>query len=115
MSDKFFKDASGALHVIDENFLSLLPSGLTEISKTEYDALVADSQTKTDTEKLSEFKAEVQAALNASDLVALRAFKAGVAFGEDWTLYDSKLRALMSVTEWSDSLSIPLQPESYPS
>ena len=56
------------------------------------------------------FKSAVQEALDKSDLVALRAFKAGVPFGDEWSKYDSDLRALLSVTEWSDDLALPLKP-----
>lgn len=76
---------------------------------------MADSQVKTDTEKLSEFKAEVQAALNASDLVALRAFKAGVAFSGEWAQCVEKLREQMAITEWTDDLIVAPLPTTYPS
>jgi len=69
----------------------------------------------TDSEKVSAFKVEVQSALDFSDRVALRAYKAGVPFGDLWTQYDLDLRALMSVTEWSEDLALPQQPSTYPS
>lgn len=115
MTDKYFKDASNKLHVIDANFVHLLPDGVSEISKIEYDASVSAPLVISDSEKLAEFKAGVQIALDKSDLVALRAFKAGIAFGPMWTKYDSDLRDLMSVAEWSESLVLPTQPDSYPS
>jgi len=116
MADKYFVDSDKTKrHVIDEDFISLLPLGLTEISRDEYDELVAASQLKSDAAKLSEFKALVQSALDASDLVALRAYKAGINFGEEWGAYDQKLRALMAVTEWHGDLALPPQPISYPS
>jgi len=69
---------------------------------------------KTDDEKLLTLKIEVQAALHFTDRVALRAFKAGIPFGDEWCAYDSALRELMSVTEWSDDLVLPVQPANYP-
>lgn len=102
-------------HVIDEHHVALLPVDLIEISKAEYDELVNESNKKTDEQKLDEFKASVQAALDASDLVALRAYKAGVAFGPEWTAYDASLRKLKSVSAFSDDLLLPTKPTTYPS
>lgn len=66
-------------------------------------------------EKLIALKVKVQEALYKSDLVALRAYKSGIAFGYAWAKYDSDLRALLSVSEWSDDLALPPKPEAYPS
>lgn len=116
MTNKYFVNSDKTeRHVIDKNYVGLLPSGLIEISKTEYDKLVADSQVKTDTEKLLGFKVEVQAALDKSDMVALRAFKAGVAFNAEWATCVEKLREQMAITEWSDDLTVITLPTTYPS
>ena len=112
----FYKDNEGRLHALDDSsFKYLLPDGCTEITKNEYDALVVESQSETDSQKLVNFKTQVQAALDASDLVALRTYKAGVAFGAVWTAYDASLRKLMSITSWSDDLKLTPKPDAYPS
>ena len=114
--DKYFINADKTeRHVIDENFVHLLPPALVEISKSEYDALVADSHIKTDSEKLSDFKAEVQSALDKTDQVAIRAFKAGVAFSGEWAQCVEKLREQMAITEWADDLIVAPLPTTYPS
>ena len=115
MADNFFYSESSGWHVIDENFVSLLPADCVEKTEAEHQAYVESLAVKSDETKLSEFKVTVQAALDASDLVALRAYKAGINFGEEWGAYDQKLRALMAVTEWHGDLALPPQPISYPS
>ncbi len=115
MSNKYFVNADKTeRHVIDENHVGLLPAGLVEISNAEYDELVSESLAKSDSEKLSEFKAEVQAALDKTDQVAIRAFKAGVAFNAEWATCVEKLRAQMAITEWSDDLTVTPLPTTYP-
>ena len=116
MTDKYFVNLDKTeRHSIDENFVHLLPSALVEITKAEYDELVTEANKKTDDQKLAEFKANVQAALDASDLVALRAFKAGVAFNGEWAKCVEKLREQMAITEWSDDLIVTPFPTTYPS
>ena len=116
MNDKYFVNSDKTeRHIIDENHVGLLPAGLIEISQSEYAALVADSQIKSDSKKLSEFKAEVQAALYKTDQVAIRAFKVGVAFNGEWAQCVEKLREQMTITEWSDDLIVTPFPTTYPS
>lgn len=115
MADKYFYSESSGWHVIDVDFIAILPTDCVEKNEVEYQAYVGSLTVKSDETKLSEFKAMVQSALDASDLVALRAYKAGVAFGDIWIAYDVSLRKLMSITAWSDDLLLPTKPIAYPS
>lgn len=57
------------------------------------------------------YPAEAQAALDASDMTALRCIKAGVAFPSDWQAYCVTLRAIVTGTQ---SGPLPARP-AYPS
>jgi hypothetical protein len=59
-------------------------------------------------------QAQAQAALDASDMVALRCFKAGVAFPSEWLSYVSALRAVVRATSGDPTQALPTRP-AYPS
>lgn len=63
-------------------------------------------------DELAALKAEARAALVASDKVALRCAKAGVAYPPSWQAYDADLRSVLSATS-SVGLEIPVHPQ-YP-
>ncbi len=58
---------------------------------------------------VSGLKAQAQAALDASDMTAVRCVKAGVAFPSEWQTYVTALRAIVS----SGTGTLPTQP-AYP-
>jgi hypothetical protein len=64
------------------------------------------------TELWKEFQAQAQLALDKSDLVAMRCFKAGIAFPTAWQSYVIALRAIVSASTGTAS-TLPTQP-SYP-
>lgn len=47
----------------------------------------------------SDYPAEAKAALDASDMTAIRCMKAGVAFPAEWLSYCTTLRAIMNGTQ----------------
>ena len=60
----------------------------------------------------SAYQATAQAALNKSDLVATRCFKAGVAFPAAWLTYVEALRAIVSASTGTPA-TLPVPP-AYP-
>jgi hypothetical protein len=58
-------------------------------------------------------QAQAQAALDASDMTALRCFKAGVAFPSDWLTYVAALRTIVKATTGDPSQALPTRP-AYP-
>ncbi|MBS1170014.1 MAG: hypothetical protein H6R01_932 [Burkholderiaceae bacterium] len=59
------------------------------------------------------YQAQAQAALDATDMVALRCFKAGVAFPDAWGGYVETLRAIVRADSGDPAQSLPAQPD-YP-
>ncbi len=57
---------------------------------------------------------QAKSALDASDMVALRCFKAGVAFPLDWQTYTTTLRSIVNGTASPLPTALPAQP-AYPS
>jgi hypothetical protein len=72
--------------------------------------------TKTPEQLLSEanlaLKWAAQVALDATDLVAFRCFKAGVAYPAEWQQYTTDLRSISNGTD-TTSTSLPVKP-AYP-
>ncbi|MBN1839777.1 MAG: hypothetical protein JW802_07015 [Campylobacterales bacterium] len=83
----------------------------TMLEITEEEAQNLINPPKTDEELKAEFKAAVQTAIDKTDLVALRCWKAGIEFPTDWKEYTVALRALLSSAVVVD---LPTMPE-YPS
>lgn len=73
---------------------NLVVTGFSIIDKNGEPTQVWNTREKTDQEKVLELKQKAMVALNESDMVALRCFKAGVEFGEDWKEYVYNLRAV---------------------
>lgn len=61
----------------------------------------------------SAYQASAQAALDKTDTVALRCWKAGKAFPADWMSYTEALRAIIKAEAGDPSQPLPRQPE-YP-
>lgn len=79
---------------------------MTADEETAFLAAQSSSQT---TSSIAALISQSQSALDKSDLVANRCFKAGVAFPSDWQTYVTALRAIVS----SGTGTIPTKP-SYP-
>jgi hypothetical protein len=58
----------------------------------------------------AEYKLRAQNALNKTDLVALRCFKAAVEFNQSWISYTQALRTLVSSPNVDPSQPLPTQP-----
>jgi hypothetical protein len=111
MSDKYFVNSDKSeRHVIDENYVSLLPIGLIEISEEEYKTLIAPD---VQNQLWLEYKAKAQALLDKTDLVCLRCYKAGVPFPSDWQKYTADLRIIVSANSGDPTSTLPLTP-TYP-
>ena len=87
------------------------PQGQQDIPMTaaEEADFLADQAANTAAQAIADLKAQAQAALYKSDLVALRCIKAGVAFPAAWVAYVSALRGIVS----SGTGAMPIQP-TYP-
>ena len=114
MADKYFKDSSGKLHQIDENFTSLLPPDCEEIEESEYEDLVVKNNTPSGAQLWADYRAKAQAALDKTDLICLRCYKAGVAYPAEWLDYTNELRAIIRATSGDSTSGLPVAPN-YPS
>ncbi len=109
---KYFKDTQGAVHGFDETdpaqavLMKQMASGWAEVTGT-WPAPPTAAQLH------QQLQGQAQAALDKTDLVALRCFKAGVAFSPAWQSYTAALRAIASGADTA-STSLPSQP-AYPS
>ena len=59
------------------------------------------------------YKSQAQAALDASDITALRCVKAGVAFPSEWLTYVTALRAIVKASTGDPTQPLPTRP-AYP-
>lgn len=58
-----------------------------------------------------QFQAKAQAALDKTDGVALRCWKAGVAFPQAWQDYTNNLRSIVRTTTGDPTQTLPVQPD----
>lgn len=106
-----WQDANGKLH--DDMggaafFLPGWPTGLTQLS----DAQVAALQPTAAQLAHQQLQAQAAVALDKTDIVAARCFKAGIAFPAAWQTYTQALRAIINGVD-TTSTSLPTQP-AYP-
>lgn len=92
---KHYINTTNQIFGFDDDQLHLVTSDMTELSDVALAALLAP----TPEQLLSQFKAEVQAALDSTDMIAFRCFKAGVAYPTEWLAYTTALRGLLGATE----------------
>lgn len=86
------------------------PMHLQLATQAEIDAITNPAPT---TQQLHEaLVANAKAALDASDVVAIRCFKAGVQFPGDWVTYVAALRAIVSGTDTTSTVlpTVPTYP-----
>ncbi len=108
---KYFKDQQGIVHGFDDSdpaqfaLMNQLAAGWADITG-EWPAPPLAVQLH------QPLQAEAQAALDKTDLVAFRCFKAGVAYPPAWQIYTQALRAIANGTDTA-STSLPIQP-AYP-
>lgn len=76
--------------------------------------MLADQPAPTTTELWASHQVQAQVALDASDMVALRCFKAGVAFPSDWLTYVNALRVVVRTSSGDPTQALPTRP-AYPS
>lgn len=86
--------------------LAVWPKGLTQITQAEADAILASLI------KPVPLPQRAQSALDLTDRVAYRCFKAGVVFPASWQTYTQSLRAIANGTD-KTSTALPVQP-AYP-
>lgn len=86
-------------------------NGGTQVAMTadEETAFLAGQTASQAASAISTLKTQAQAALDASDMTALRCLKAGVAFPSEWQTYVAALRAIVD----SGTGTIPTTPD-YP-
>lgn len=97
VEDKVWQNA------IDNNHNKINQNGITELFDFR-------TQEEIDTEALATFKTAVQTAIDKTDLVALRCWKAGVEFPTEWREYTVTLRTLLASTV---VVELPVMPD-YP-
>ena len=106
----YYKDEIGGIHFLDDaSFAYLLPVGCVEISDTE----AASAQEPDAAQKWEEYKAGAQLALDRTDSVALRCWKAGVNFPPAWQSYTKALRDIVRAASGDVSKALP-EPPPYP-
>jgi len=86
--------------------LTIVFDGTQTTATTTYEAMPVDQYAAAQADTL---KAQAKTALEASDKVALRCWKKGLAFPADWIAYDDQLRTIAS----SGTGQFPFQP-AYP-
>jgi hypothetical protein len=105
----YYHDSKNGLHWLDDDaFAHLLPEGCVEITKAEAAAIEAVNNAPQPI-PLTE---QAQSALDASDMVALRCYKATVPYPAEWHTYTQALRAIVSGADTA-STALPTKP-SYP-
>lgn len=84
-----------------------------KIEESEYEMLVVKNNTPSDTQLWADYQAKAQALLYATDIVALRCWKAGVVYPPEWLDYTNKLRAIVRAPSGDSYADFPPRP-SYP-
>ncbi len=108
---KYLKDPQGAVHGFDETnpgdvaLMKKIATGWADITG-------AWPEPPTAVQLHQQLQAAAQAALDKTDLVAFRCFKAGIVYPPVWQAYTQALRAIVNGTDIS-SASLPTQP-AYP-
>lgn len=106
-----YKDPNGQVHELEsEAFAYLLPAGSEKISESEAAELLAPSAAQL----WAAMQLKAKAALDGSDIVAIRCAKAGVKYPAEWQEYDSALRAIVSSQSGDTGTAFPVRPD-YPS
>ena len=106
----YFKDLLNKLHFLDDDTLShLLPSGSVKISDTAAATMLAP----TASQLWAAYQQQAHSALDKSDMVALRCFKAAVVFPVAWATYVTALRAIVGAASGDPMKPLPTAP-TYP-
>lgn len=106
----FYKDTNNDIHVLDDaSFSYLLPAGCVEITADE----AAQLQAPTTAQLWSAYQSQAKLELIASDAVATRCVKAGVAYPSNWLSRDVALRAIIAATSGDPTQPLPSRP-AYP-
>lgn len=108
----YFKDTSGGLHFLDDASFApeYLPAGCVQI--TDAAAALIQNPTPTAAQLHAALVASAKAALDITDMVCLRCYKAGVAYPSAWQTYTTALRAIVNGSD-TTSTTLPTQP-AYP-
>lgn len=106
---KYYKDTSGKVYAFlaDGTQDGFIKPGLVPITDAEADAIRNPQPTQEQIH--AELVASAKSALNNTDMVCLRCYKAGVPFPADWQTYTANLRAVVNGT----LTTLPTQP-AYP-
>lgn len=75
--------------------------------------IASDPPPPTKSELIAQYKLQAHQALERTDRVAIRCFKAGVAFPAAWISYTQALRTIVTAASVDPTLPLPIQP-SYP-
>lgn len=105
-----YKDPSNNVHFLDsDEFEHLLPEGCTQIDEETAAGLLAP----TEAQRWAKVQSSARSAMDASDMTALRCFKAGVPFPAEWIAYVNQLRAIVRAQTGDPDLPLPEKP-AYP-
>lgn len=103
-----YKSPDGSLHFLDSaDFAHLIPLGSVQLTSIE-EANIEDRNSQV--RAFSDLQEKAQAALDRTDAVALRCWKAGLAFPEEWQIYTNALRAIVRASDFDSGRSLPEQP-----
>lgn len=108
----YFKDTAGGLHFLDDAALAskYLPSGYVQI--TDAAATLIQNPDPTTAQLHAALVASAKTALDTTDMVCLRCYKAGMAFPAPWQTYTASIRAIVNGSD-TTSNTLPTQP-AYP-
>lgn len=105
-----YKDLNGSIHFLESSeFAHLLPSGCVSIT----DAEAAKLSKPTAEAEWGSYQGQAKLALDVTDNVALRCWKAGVAFPDNWKTYVDALRTIVRATGGDPTKPLPTRP-TYP-
>ena len=77
------------------NPMEMIDGEMVEMSDADYAAFQAMQTAATTQSAITQLKSQAQAALDKSDIVATRCFKAGISFPSEWQAYVVSLRIII--------------------
>jgi len=116
----FFDDTGRISSAHNDAMITDLPAGAVLLSEEQWEhrfdlklvdgELVDDPATLSDEQRWANYQKDARALLEATDLVALRCLKAGVAYPDKWQTYTADLRAIVRSATGDPDQPLPTTP-----